>query len=52
MLTRVNVVLVLSLAHQPLGKSKGSPMKDLVFVVVTAAFFAVTWIYAKSFDRL
>jgi hypothetical protein len=28
------------------------PMKDLVFVVVTAAFFAAGWLYAKSFDRL
>jgi len=27
-------------------------MKDIVFVVVTAAFFAAGWLYAKSFDRL
>jgi hypothetical protein len=27
-------------------------MKDLVFVAVTAAFFALAWIYTKSFDRL
>jgi len=27
-------------------------MKDLVLVVVTVAFFAVTWVYAKSFDHL
>jgi hypothetical protein len=31
---------------------KGFSMKDLLFVVVTAAFFALAWIYAKSFDRL
>ncbi|HEV3030972.1 MAG TPA: hypothetical protein VG319_04980 [Polyangia bacterium] len=27
-------------------------MKDFVFVAVTVAFFAVSWLYAKSFDRL
>jgi hypothetical protein len=27
-------------------------MKDFVFVVVTVAFFAVSWLYAKSFDHL
>jgi hypothetical protein len=27
-------------------------MKDIVFVVVTIAFFAVGWLYAQSFDRL
>jgi hypothetical protein len=27
-------------------------MKDITFVAVTAAFFWVSWIYAKSFDRL
>jgi len=28
------------------------PMKDFIFVVGTIAFFAVAWIYAKSFDHL
>jgi hypothetical protein len=27
-------------------------MKDLTFVLVTLAFFAVSWLYAKSFDHL
>jgi len=27
-------------------------MKDLVLVAVTGAFFFVTWLYARSFDRL
>jgi len=27
-------------------------MKDIVFIVVTLAFFGVSWIYAKSFDHL
>jgi len=27
-------------------------MKDLVLVAVTGAFFVVTWLYARSFDRL
>jgi hypothetical protein len=27
-------------------------MKDIVFVVVTLAFFGISWIYAKSFDHL
>jgi len=27
-------------------------MKDVLFIVVTAAFFAVAWVYAKSFDQL
>ena len=27
-------------------------MKDIVFIGVTIAFFAVSWLYAKSFDRL
>ena len=27
-------------------------MKDFVFVAVTVAFFAVSWLYAKSFDHL
>jgi hypothetical protein len=27
-------------------------MKDIVFVVVTLAFFGISWVYAKSFDRL
>ena len=29
-----------------------SPMKDLIFVVITIAFFAVGWVYANSFDHL
>jgi hypothetical protein len=28
------------------------PMKDLLFVAATGAFFALAWIYTKSFDRL
>jgi hypothetical protein len=27
-------------------------MKDLIFAAVTVAFFGVSWLYAKSFDRL
>lgn len=27
-------------------------MKDVLFIVVTAAFFALSWAYTKSFDRL
>jgi len=27
-------------------------MKDIVFVAITLAFFWVSWVYAKSFDRL
>jgi len=27
-------------------------MKDLLFIAVTVAFFAVGWLYAKSFDQL
>jgi hypothetical protein len=27
-------------------------MKDIVFVLVTLAFFGISWVYAKSFDRL
>ena len=27
-------------------------MKDLVLIGVSIAFFALSWIYARSFDRL
>jgi hypothetical protein len=27
-------------------------MKDLLFVGTTVAFFAVAWLYARSFERL
>jgi len=27
-------------------------MKDVLFLVATAAFFAVAFVYAKSFDQL
>jgi hypothetical protein len=27
-------------------------MKDLVLIGVAVAFFALSWIYARSFDRL
>jgi hypothetical protein len=27
-------------------------MKDLVLIAVAAGFFAVTWLYVRSFDRL
>jgi hypothetical protein len=30
----------------------GGGMKDVVFIAVTIAFFAVAWLYAKSFDHL
>jgi hypothetical protein len=28
------------------------PMKDLLFVGLTVAFFAVSWLYARTFDHL
>jgi hypothetical protein len=36
------------------GTSDADPgvMNDLVFVAITVAFFALAWIYARSFDRL
>jgi len=27
-------------------------MKDLLFVALSVAFFALAWVYAKSFDHL
>jgi len=27
-------------------------MKDVIYIGLTAAFFAVAWLYAKSFDHL
>jgi len=33
-------------------ESEDLTMKDVLFIVVTAAFFAVAWVYAKSFDQL
>jgi len=27
-------------------------MKDLLFVIVTSAFFALAWLYTKSLDQL
>jgi len=27
-------------------------MKDLLLVAVSVAFFALSWVYARSFDRL
>jgi len=27
-------------------------MKDVVLICVSVAFFALSWIYARSFDRL
>jgi hypothetical protein len=33
---------VLSLRH----------VKDILYIGLTVAFFAVSWLYAKSFDRL
>jgi hypothetical protein len=27
-------------------------MKDLLYVGLTVAFFAIAWLYAKSFDRI
>jgi hypothetical protein len=29
-----------------------SVMKDIVFIIVTLAFFGISYVYAKSFDRL
>jgi hypothetical protein len=54
---------ILQVSRAPKGKSAprlhGTPgayvpavMKDIVFVTVTVAFFWVSWLYAKSFDRL
>jgi hypothetical protein len=31
---------------------KRTVMKDLIFVGISVAFFAVGWLYAQSFDRL
>jgi len=33
-------------------ESEDLTMKDVLFIVVTAAFFAVAWVYAKAFDQL
>ena len=30
----------------------GTLMKDIVFLGVTAAFFALAWLYVKSFDHI
>jgi len=27
-------------------------MKDIVLICVSVAFFALSWVYARSFDRL
>jgi len=27
-------------------------MKDIVLIGVTVAFFAISWLYARTFDRL
>jgi len=27
-------------------------MKDVVFICVSVAFFALSWVYARSFDHL
>jgi hypothetical protein len=34
------------------GGEGEADMKDLMLVGVTIAFFAIGWVYAKSFDRL
>jgi hypothetical protein len=34
------------------GRGGDQLMKDVVFVAVTLAFFAVCWLYAESFERL
>jgi hypothetical protein len=41
------------------GCARGTPdavrreqMKDIVLIAVTVAFFALSWIYARSFDHL
>jgi hypothetical protein len=36
----------------PTRTPKRIAMKDLLFVAVTAAFFALAWVYVKSFDHL
>jgi hypothetical protein len=40
--------------HPPSRRSvaEGSTMKDLIFIAISAAFFAVSWLYALSFDRI
>jgi hypothetical protein len=30
----------------------GDPMKDVVFVAITAAFFFVSWLYVHACDKL
>jgi hypothetical protein len=35
-----------------MSDAQAACMKDIVYVVVTVAFFAVSWLYAKSFDHL
>jgi hypothetical protein len=30
----------------------GGAMKDLLFIAVTAGFFAIAWLYARSFEKL
>jgi hypothetical protein len=40
------------LGHGTPDARETSVMKDLVFVGVTVAFFALAWLYTKSLDRL
>jgi hypothetical protein len=30
----------------------GGTMKDVILVAVSVGFFAIAWVYARSFDRL
>lgn len=39
------------LAHVSSLRPEG-PVKDLLFIAVTAAFFALAFAYAKAFDHL
>jgi hypothetical protein len=34
------------------GRKGACAMKDLLFVAISVAFFAVTWLYARSFEHL
>jgi hypothetical protein len=38
--------------HGTPGATTQLVMKDIVFIVVTLAFFGIAWVYAKSLDRL
>ena len=35
-----------------MADASSAGMKDLILIGVTVAFFAVSWLYVKSFDRI